>query len=158
MKNIQNSNKVMMIATLLMLFFTVGANAQRYGRRGGPKMQNPLVLTDSARVDRMVDRMAEDLALSDSQVEKIRKIHYTHIEEAQKHREKMRAIAEKNREEMDESRKEMDRAIMDILTDEQREEFENFHPGRGRGYFGPDGPCYNSRPGRGRRGFYCPFR
>lgn len=160
MKNKTKAIIVFAGAAFLMLFLTVDINAQRYGRRGGPGGPGTGFGPDSVKVERMIDRMTEMLSLDDSQAAKIKEIHYAHIAEAQKHREKMRELAEKNREEMEKSRKEMDEAVLSVLTDEQKEEFKDFRPGRGRGYYGPGNPPDDNRPGRGKgkRGPYCPYR
>jgi Spy/CpxP family protein refolding chaperone len=163
MKNRMKSILMVMTAAVLMLLVTVDANAQRYGRRGGPGGPggpgSPGFGPDSSSVDRMVDRMSEDLDLTDKQAAEIREIHYAHIAEAQNHRQEMREIARKHREEMDETREEMDEEIMDVLTNEQKEEFENFRPGRGQGYYGKASPRFDNRGGRGygRRGQGCVY-
>ena len=147
-------------ASLVMLLFAAGVDAQRPGRQNRPGFAEPPVRPDSAMVDKMMDRMAENLSLTGSQKEEIRELHYAHMADARKHQEKMRETAANHREEMEKSRQEMDKAITDVLDEGQKEKFESFCPGQGPGQYGPRGKYSGNRPGRGlgRRGYDCPYR
>lgn len=160
MKTQMKSKVILISASLLMLFTAGNVNAQRFGRQGGPGMYPDCNWPDSTRVDRMVERLAEDLELTDKQAEKIREIHYARVAEVQKHRSEMRKQAAEHRKEMDETREKIHDDVLAVLTDKQKEEFEDLRPGRGRGEFGPCGPNYRNFRGKGpgRRGGYCPYR
>ena len=157
----QMKSKVILISASLFLLFTAGnVNAQRYGRQAGPGFYPDRNLPDSTRVDRMVERMAVDLELTGKQAEKIREIHYARVAEVRKQRAEMRKQAAEHRKEMDETREKVHEDVLAVLTDDQKEEFENLRPRIGRGEFGPRGPHHRNFRGKGpgRRGGYCPYR
>lgn len=75
-------------------------------------------------MDRMVDQWTRELNLTPDQVARIKEIMKGHQQEVHQQMEAGRQQMEKNRQEMDALRKKTDEEIARVLTDEQRQRFE----------------------------------
>ena len=90
----------------------------------------PKKLPDSTQIVKMVEELSKELSLSELQKTKITVLHFAHFKEAKVMMEKNKAEHEKNRETMDAFRKEFETQIGELLTDEQKTEFEDFMKNR----------------------------
>jgi Spy/CpxP family protein refolding chaperone len=93
--------------------------------------QGPPPLPDSTKIEQMVDKMATDLSLTSEQKAQIRELHFSHFNKVRAKMEKDRAEHEKKHDQMHALRTEFEEQVKDLLSDEQKIEFEKFMKDRG---------------------------
>ena len=146
MKKNAISPKLIIAVIVSLLFSTSIANAQN--RRHQPP---PPRLPDSCQVNKMVGELSKELTLTEAQKAKISDLYFTHFNEAKVMMEKDREAHEKNMEAMEENRKNLETQVSDVLTKEQKAEYEDFMKCRR-----PPEDCHQNRgrngDGRGRQG------
>lgn len=109
-----------MIGAVVLTFMSLGVTAQEQRMRP----------SSEERAQRMTDRMASELKLSDEQKQKIFAINLENAKKCEAEMEKRRAEMEVRRTEM----KAQEEKIKEVLTDDQRKQWEEIkldrHPGR----------------------------
>lgn len=102
--------------TILMISVT---NVSAQNRRPQERRMAP----DSTQIIKMVDNLAKELSLTDTQKAKIKELHLAQMEEMKANMESGKNDRKKMREEMEESRKELQEKVMELLTNEQKEKY-----------------------------------
>ncbi|MGY6742823.1 MAG: DUF4890 domain-containing protein [Cecembia sp.] len=135
--------KILLIA--LMFAFSLGVYAQR---EGGPReMPSP-----EQRAERMTNRMAEQLELSEEQKNKVYEINLKNAQSRQAEMEARRAEAEQRRQSRQTQMQSQIQEVEAVLSPEQIEKWSEVREtNRQRGAFSPQGPRGN-RGGEIRRG------
>ncbi|MBA7529525.1 hypothetical protein ES705_21723 [subsurface metagenome] len=95
-------------------------------------------VSDSCRVQLMVDDLSKELSLTDEQKQKIEEIHYAHINEVKELREKYQNDCVGARDARIQLRQKMDDEVKKILNKEQQAKYEEFMSERR----GPHGKHY----------------
>lgn len=121
MKKITKSPKLIIAVIVSLLFSTSIANAQNRQHQPPPHR-----LPDSCQINKMVGELAKELTLTESQETKISDLYFTHFEEAEVMMEKNKEAHEKNMEAMEEYRKNFETQVTELLTTEQKAEYEDF--------------------------------
>jgi len=124
MKKLLKTSGIMLVILLAVIFHTNQACAQNQ------PPQPPNMLPDSTQIVKMVDELSKELSLSKSQKTKITELHFAHFEEAKAMMEKSKTEHEKNKEAMDIFRKKFEAQVSELLTDEQKTEFEDLMKNR----------------------------
>jgi len=142
--------KLILIATIFSLTFAT-AFAQR-----GPQRE---ATTPEQRAERMTERLAKELELTESQKDQINKINLENAQKRQVEMEARRAEQQARRAEMQESMKAQSAQIEAVLTPEQRSkwsEIKESNKERGqqmrRGEYDRRGPQHGKKGNRGGRG------
>ena len=136
----QNKVSTLTIYFLLIgLFLSITLQAQQRQRPDNPPMQ-----PDSSQIVKMVDHLSKSLSLTEEQSTEVARLHFAHFNEMKAQKEKIEAAREKNRQEMENLKGNFQDEIKALLTDEQKEEFDEFIKSHGPKQR-PDKPRGNSR-------------
>ncbi len=115
-----STNGTKIIVSIIMLFTITFANAQNRSPQQPPR------LPDSAQIEKMVNELANELTLTETQKVQVKELHFAHFNEAKAQMEKNKAQHEKNKETMNASRKEFEAQIGELLNDEQKVLLEEY--------------------------------
>lgn len=130
------------VGALLLSFVSLGVSAQEQRKIPSPE----------ERAQRMTDRMASELKLSEEQKQKVLEINLEHAKKRQAEMEKQRVQMETRKAEM----KAQEEKINEVLTEEQRKQWEEIkmdrQPGRRPGGMIEDRKDFHSRPRHHRSG------
>jgi Spy/CpxP family protein refolding chaperone len=128
MKSIQKFST----AVIAVIILSTGLVLAQPGKGGNDNRPNP-----EERQERMLDRLAYELKLSDDQRAKVNEIYGKHFEEMKKVREEEQKRFEELRKKHDEKRAEVAEEVKKELTEEQQQKFdelqERFEARRGDG-------------------------
>ncbi len=83
-------------------------------------------MTDSCRIQLMVDDLSKELSLTEQQKQQIEEIHYAHISEMRQLRSKYKNDCVGEREARFQLRDKLDKDVKSVLTKEQQEQFDSF--------------------------------
>lgn len=129
---------------LIALMFSIGfaALAQRDGQRGSS--------TPEERAERITNKMAEELALSEDQKKKIYQINLEHAKKRQVEMEARREEMKAKRAEMEADLKAQNQEIETLLTDEQKAKWAEVKE-EGRKKMREESRGRRGGPGRGQK-------
>ena len=133
--------KLLLIAMLSSIGFA--AMAQKGGQRGSS--------TPEERAERMTNRMAEELSLSDDQKQKIYQINLDHAKKRQAEMDERREEMKAKRAEMEADMKAQNQQIEALLTDEQKTKWAEVKA-EGKKRMEEEGRGRRDGPGSGHRG------
>lgn len=111
------------ILSVLMLSFALLVSGMTFAQpqRGG-KQQKPSVPNEK-QVIKMVDKLSDELELSDTQEKEVLVIYQDHFEEV---REKTSGDARPKREEIDALKSSLEKEVKALLNEEQQTKFEDY--------------------------------
>ena len=116
-----STTKLFKISTLLILttiFLTQSLFAQPERRQRR--------IPDSEGIEKMVNKMADELSLNEMQHEKILDLYIAHFDEMRKLRDDKKEERKLEREEMRENRERLEEEVKANLTEDQQEQFDEY--------------------------------
>ena len=113
-------NNTALVFILLITLFPGIAWTQQQRPQGPPPVPN------EKQIEKMVNDLAEKLALTNEQSETISKLYIAHFKEAKEQQENGKDNREANREEMEKQRKDFEKDVKAVLTKEQQKQFDDF--------------------------------
>lgn len=125
MKSTKKQIQTLALLAMSLVFSITVANAQPNGERG------PRPIPDETQIEKKVERMEKELALTKDQKEKISELFTAHFDQMKAEREKVKPQMEQMRAKNEELRKELETSIIAQLTPEQAKKFEEFNKKRG---------------------------
>ncbi|MCF8373647.1 MAG: hypothetical protein K9H64_18645 [Bacteroidales bacterium] len=129
-------NNTALLFILLITFFPGIAWTQQQRPQGPPPVPN------EKQIDKIVNDLAEKLALTSEQSETISKLYIAHFKEVKEKQEKDREAREANHQAMEKLRKDFEKDVKAVLTKDQQKQFDDFvkehekntkNPRQGRG-------------------------
>ena len=88
--------------------------------------QGPPPVPNEKQIEKMVDDLADKLALSEEQTKIISKQYIAHFDKVKAEQEKRGGNREAQRKTMDKLRKDFEKEVKAILTDEQQKQFDEY--------------------------------
>ena len=107
---------VVLITTLIMSGAIIAQSKER-----------PPRIPDSAEIENIVNKLADDISLSTDQKNEILNLYNNHFEEIKEKMENNRERNKNNREERKEHREEFQKQVKSLLSDEQKEKYDEFN-------------------------------
>jgi Spy/CpxP family protein refolding chaperone len=119
MKNTANKSITRIIGIIALFLVVHAGNAQEDEKRRGPHTP-----PTAEQLEKRMDKMAEELGLSDDQRTNILALQQAHFDEIQEDREENKTEREAMKAARDERRKQLEASISNELTEEQKVKFE----------------------------------
>lgn len=116
------------LCSIIVTMTTMLFAQPRPSNRDNHRHHSARMVPDSIDVQSRVDRMSEQLKLSDDQYEKILEVTQAHFAEVRAMQKADKEKAYEARKERNESRQVLEKSIMEILSEEQASEWEKIRP------------------------------
>lgn len=116
--------KTIEMAVLALVFMFLGVR-QLYAQGVMGEPQRP-ILPDSVHVVKMVDKMADELSLTDQQKTTLLKMNLEHFRKVRAIVKKDKTGHEATREKLETMRKQVEKQMASVLNDDQKEQFKHF--------------------------------
>ena len=113
-------NNTTLIFILLITFFPGLSFAQQQRPQGPPPAPN------AEQIEKMLDDLAEKLALSEEQSQIISKLYIAHFDEVKELQESQDESRDSQRKKMDKLKTDFEKQVKEVLTDEQQKQFDEF--------------------------------